>query len=59
MRYVTSVEKIGIEKGIEQGLEKAAINLLKEGLPKDIIMKTTGIDLQKIQLLQKQISKQQ
>lgn len=35
MRYVTSVERIGIEKGIEQGIEQSQ-NQLRQGLIKGI-----------------------
>ena len=57
MRYITSVEKIGIERGIAKGVEKVAIALLKEGASNELIMKSTGYDTNKLRSLQEKITK--
>ncbi|MCW2279149.1 hypothetical protein [Heliophilum fasciatum] len=45
----------GIEKGIEQGIEKTAITALKEGASPSFVSKITGLPLEKIEALHKQI----
>jgi hypothetical protein len=41
----------GIERGIEQGKEEMARNLLSNGIPLDIIAKSAGLPLEKIETL--------
>ena len=59
MRYVTSVEKIGYEKGLEKGREETAINLLNKGQSIEFISEITGFGPEKIRSLQKQIADNQ
>ena len=47
--------KQGIQQGLEQGLEKTAINLLKMGIDISIIAKGTGLDIEKVNELQKSL----
>ncbi len=57
--YEIGIEK-GIEKGIEQGIEKGielvVINMLKELIPFELISKTTGISIEKIQEISKELN---
>ncbi|MDR1977883.1 MAG: hypothetical protein LBQ42_04035 [Synergistaceae bacterium] len=41
----------GIEAGIERGIEKVARNLLANNIPSDIIVKSTGLPMDKIRAL--------
>ena len=43
----------GIEKGIEKGIEQVALNMLKRGIPVEIISDTTGLTEQEIEMLKK------
>jgi hypothetical protein len=60
MPYVTSVEQIGYDRGLqdgeETGVEKErrsiATNLLKENIPLETIARTTGLTIAQIQQLQ-------
>ena len=45
----------GLEKGIETTLEKVAIGMLKLNLDIDIIQKTTGLSVEKIERLKRTI----
>jgi len=47
--------KEGIQEGIEKGIEKVAIAMLKTNMSIEIIQKTTGLSLQKIEILKKRI----
>lgn len=59
MPYVTSWERIaekkGMEKGMEKGLEKKAVEvareLVKNGVDINIIARSTGLPLEKIEKL--------
>ncbi len=51
MEYVTSMERLGIKKGIEQGIVQTAINLLKAHAPTALIVKATGFTEDKITAL--------
>jgi predicted transposase/invertase (TIGR01784 family) len=55
LTYSEEAELRGIEKGIEKGREKGrdevARNLVASGVPTDIIVKSTGLPLNKIQTL--------
>jgi hypothetical protein len=71
MPYVTSIEQMGIERGIEQGIERGieqgieqerrtiALNLLRENLPLEMIVKVTGLSLEQVQMLQRGRSSQE
>jgi hypothetical protein len=56
MPYVTSVERIGIKKGIEQGIEQAtrtiALNFLRQGTAIEAIAQATGLTVAQLQALQ-------
>jgi hypothetical protein len=56
MPYVTSIERMGIEQGIEQGKEQErqgiALKMLQENIPLEIISRTTGLTIEKLQQLQ-------
>ncbi len=41
----------GIEKGIAEGVEKTAINMLKKNMDIDTIMELTGLSKEKIEEL--------
>jgi predicted transposase/invertase (TIGR01784 family) len=64
MAYVTSFERIGIEKGIQQGLEQGiekkardvAIRMLNKGLSEEIIAEVTLLDKEEIKLLQEELT---
>lgn len=51
MRAIEKGMERGIEKGIEEGKEETAINLLKEGINVDVILKATGISKERLQVL--------
>jgi len=55
MAYITSAERIGIEKGIHEGIQKAGIILskLEQGIDIKIISQETGLSLEEIELLKK------
>lgn len=52
----------GVEQGIEQGIEKAninnALNLLKLGVEESIISQATGLSIEKIKELKKDLDKE-
>jgi hypothetical protein len=52
MPYVTSVERIGMEKGIEQATKAIALNLLNQGITIDAIVQATGLTVAQLQKLQ-------
>jgi predicted transposase YdaD len=60
MPYITSVERLGMEKGIAQGVEQGieqgkqeiVINMLREGLELVLIAKLSGLSVEQIQRLQ-------
>jgi predicted transposase/invertase (TIGR01784 family) len=56
MPYVTSIERMGIEQGIEQGEDRAtqkiALNLLRKNIPLETIAEVTGLSLDRLQQLQ-------
>ena len=45
----------GIEQGITHGIENTALNMLKQNLEIDIISSVTGLPIEKIHLLKKQL----
>lgn len=48
-------EKYIEQKGIEKGLKKTAINLLKMGITDEIVAEGTGLTLEEIREIKKQI----
>ena len=48
MRYVTSIERIGIQKGIQKGIQQTIRKLLLNGLAPDEIVKLLDIDMQTV-----------
>ena len=48
MRYITSVERIGIQKGIQKGIQQTIRKLLLNGLAPDEIVKLLDIDMQTV-----------
>jgi predicted transposase/invertase (TIGR01784 family) len=56
MPYITSIEKMGIEKGREEGREEErkeiAKRLLLQGVPVETIAQATDLTLEQIQLIQ-------
>jgi hypothetical protein len=56
MPYVTSIERMGIEQGIEQGEDRAtqkiALNLLRKNIPLETISEATGLTIEQLQQLQ-------
>jgi hypothetical protein len=55
MPYVTSIERMGIEQGIEQGRDTErqtiALNLLRKNIPLDTIAEATGLTIEQLQHL--------
>lgn len=56
MTVAQQLEEQGIKKGVEQGVEKTAINMLREHLPTDVITKVTGFTQVKIMALAKRFN---
>jgi predicted transposase/invertase (TIGR01784 family) len=58
MAYVTNAERIGIKKGIEQGMERKArdlaLKMLREGLEVETIARITDLSIEQLQQLQAQ-----
>ena len=56
MPYVTSIERMGIEQGIEQGKDRAtqkiALNMLQENISLETIARITGLTIEQLQQLQ-------
>jgi len=55
MAYISSAEKFGMERGMKQGIEQVAKHMLEEGAKIAFIKKTTGLSLQKIKQLQRDL----
>lgn len=55
MPYVTSIERMGIEQGIEQGEDRAtqkiALNMLRKHIPLETIAEVTGLKIEQLQEL--------
>jgi predicted transposase/invertase (TIGR01784 family) len=57
MPYVTSIERMGIEKGIEQGIEqgedratqKIALNMLRKNISLETIAEVTGLTISQLE----------
>lgn len=58
MPYITSIEQMGIEKGIEKGREEErrslALKMLQENIPLDMIARITDLTIAQLQQLQNQ-----
>jgi predicted transposase/invertase (TIGR01784 family) len=56
MPYVTSIERMGIEQGIEQGRDTErqtiALNMIQENIPLETIARITGLRIEQLQQLQ-------
>ena len=46
------IEAQGMEKGIAQGIEQVALNMLREEISIDLIVQVTGLTVEKVQQLQ-------
>ncbi len=58
MEIVTSWELEGRQKGRQETQEEIAINLLGEGLPVDLVVRATGLNVERVRELQAQLSQQ-
>ncbi len=56
MPYITSVEQIGYDRGIEEKAIAIALNMLKDNLPLETIARFTGLTIAQLQQLQDQIT---
>jgi predicted transposase/invertase (TIGR01784 family) len=56
MPYITSVEQIGYDRGIEEKTIEIALNMLKDNLPVETIARFTGLSIAQIQTLQGQVN---
>ncbi len=60
MKYVTTIERMGIEQGIEKGREEEkkaiALNLLRQGISMDMIAQATGLTVTQLQEMQVQLN---
>jgi predicted transposase YdaD len=54
MPYITSVEQIGYDRGIEEKAIAIALNMLKDNLPLETIARLTGLSIPQLQQLQTQ-----
>jgi predicted transposase/invertase (TIGR01784 family) len=52
MPYITSVEKIGFERGKQEGKQEVAVNLLRSGLTIDVIAQATGLSANQLRQIQ-------
>jgi hypothetical protein len=52
MPYITSVEKIGFERGQQENTEVLASKMFKEGANLEFVRKVTGLTLKKLQQIQ-------
>ena len=59
MPYITSVEQIGYDRGMQVGVENErdsiALNLLRQGIAIEVIVQATGLTIVQIQKLQIQL----
>ncbi|BDA73334.1 hypothetical protein RIVM261_036140 [Rivularia sp. IAM M-261] len=46
------IEAQGMEKGIAQGIEQVALNMLREGMSIDLIVRVTDLTIEKVEQLQ-------
>ena len=55
--YMNSYKEEGLKQGIQEGIRKVAINLLKANMSIDFIAQSTGLNEQEILHLQQLITK--
>ena len=55
--YMSAFKEEGLQQGIQEGIRKVAINLLKANMPIDFIAQNTGLNEQEILHLQQSITK--
>ena len=53
--YITNVERIGYDRGIKEGKQTIAINMLKDSLPLETIARFTGLTIIQLQQLQTEL----
>jgi predicted transposase/invertase (TIGR01784 family) len=56
MPYITSVEQIGYDRGIEEKAIEIALNMLRKNLDVETIAEVTGLSIAQIQSLQGQLN---
>jgi predicted transposase/invertase (TIGR01784 family) len=60
MKYVTTIERMGIEQGFEQGRQEEkkaiALNMLRKNLDLETIAEITGLTLTQLQEMQAQVN---
>ena len=49
-------EKTGLEKGIQQGINKVVINMLKENIAIELIQKYSGLEIDVIEELKSKLN---
>jgi hypothetical protein len=52
MEYITSVEKIGFERGKQENTEVLASKMFEQGANLEFVRKVTGLTLKKLQQIQ-------
>jgi predicted transposase YdaD len=52
MPYITSVERIGYDRGKVEERKSIALNMLKDNLPLETIARFTGLSIAQLQQLQ-------
>jgi len=55
MEITTSWERKGVKKGTQQALEQVALNSLREGLSVEMVVKITGLTVERVQQLQAEL----
>ena len=55
MPYITSVEQIGYDRGVENERDSIALNLLRQGIAIEVIVQATGLTIVQVQQLQVQL----
>ena len=53
MPYITSVEQIGYDRGVENERDSIALNLLRQGIAIEVIVQPTGLTIVQVQLGQR------
>jgi len=55
LEITVSYEEKGREKGLEEGKKQVALELLRKGLDRELIIETTGLSMEEIKDLEKQL----
>jgi predicted transposase YdaD len=58
MTYITSIERIGYDRGKQEGRQEVIIGLLRQNLPLEVVAQATGCEVEELKQLQKQLSVQ-